>query len=169
MDILDEIYEYVNNEFELDIKDGTRKRDYVEARALFYFLARKKTNYSYECISGFLNKNHATAIHAVKNIVGHLDEETIAEALNHFGLFKDIPRDTIGFLKRQTIELQNELKIREATIKLVPRLEDISAKLKYLTEEQRQKVFDRNNLQFESIGKYLDEVDMSIGLTIEGK
>jgi len=169
MDILDEIYEYVNKEFNLDIKDATRKRDYVEARALFYLIARKKTNYSYECISGYLNKNHATAVHAMQNIIQHLDKETVAEALSHFDCADDVPRDTIAYLRRKTSELEKELKVKEEILRIMPRMEDVYAKLKYLSEEQKQRVNRRNEFQFETIDKCLDTVNSSIGLVIQGE
>lgn len=169
MDILDEICEYINKEFNLDIKENTRKRDYVEGRALFYFIARKKTNYSYECISGYFQKNHATAVHAIQNIVPHLNEETVARALTHFDCFDEIPRDTIAYLRRKTSQLEKELKAKDEVLRVMPRLEDIYSKLKYLTEEQKQRVNRRNELQFETIDRCLDTVNTTIGTVIEGK
>ena len=48
-------------------------------------------------------------------------------------------------------------------------MEDVYAKLKYLSEEQKQRVNRRNEFQFETIDKCLDTVNSSIGLVIQGK
>ena len=57
-------------EIETKIKDisvKSRKRDIVNARVMYYYLSRKYTSASYERIAGYLNRNHATAIHSLKN------------------------------------------------------------------------------------------------------
>ena len=57
-------------EIETKIKDisvKSRKRNIVNARVMYYYLSRKYTSASYERIAGYLNRNHATAIHSLKN------------------------------------------------------------------------------------------------------
>ena len=166
MDILDEICEYVNKEFNLDIKDVTRKRDYVEARALFYLIARKKTNYSYECISGYLNKNHATAVHAVQNIVRHLSKDTVIKALAHFDLMDDIPEDNPIHYKYKLEEAEEELKHKREMVNIIPKLEDVYSRLKYLSEEQKEIARRTTKLQFETIDRCLDRVMVTLGLVV---
>ena len=50
-----------------DISVKSRKKDIVTARVMYYYLSRKYTSASYERIAGYLNRNHATAIHSLKN------------------------------------------------------------------------------------------------------
>jgi len=57
-------------EIETKIKDisvRSRKRDIVNDRVMYYYLSRKYTRASYERIAGYLNRNHATAIHSLKS------------------------------------------------------------------------------------------------------
>ena len=58
----------VEKEFDLQLKRKTRRRVYVEARAIYYMLLREKGRMSFANISETLDKNHATVLHAVKNL-----------------------------------------------------------------------------------------------------
>jgi len=62
---LEQIRDVVETVTGLDLMDHRRNRQLVEARALFYFLARKNTNSSLMKIGDFLNKNHATVMNAL--------------------------------------------------------------------------------------------------------
>jgi len=50
----------------LDIKKNTRKRDFMYGRMIYYYFARKMTDYSFSKIGIFMGKDHATVIHALK-------------------------------------------------------------------------------------------------------
>ena len=58
----------VESEFNLQLKRKTRKRDYVEARAIYYMLLREKGRMTVASISSTLDKNHATVLHSIKNL-----------------------------------------------------------------------------------------------------
>ena len=60
--VKDIIEDYYN--FKLD--SVTRKRKYVEARAIYYYILRNKFHYSLSAIAKTLNKNHATVLHFTK-------------------------------------------------------------------------------------------------------
>ncbi len=159
MGILDEIYTYVNGVYGIDIKEKTRKQEYSDGRALFCLIVRKKTNFTYQCIGDYLNKNHATVMYAVKNTSNYLDKEIIAEALKHFGLVKEMPRDTITYLQEKTNQLSEQLEQKTEVLRMLPKLEDIYNNLNELTEKQRKLVSRRNELQFNTIGRCLERVD----------
>ncbi len=159
MGILDEIYNYVNGVYGIDIKEKTRKQEYADGRALFSLIVRKKTKFTYQCIGDYLNKNHASVLHAVKNIVIHLDKEIIAEALKHFNLVDEMPRDTIAYLQEKTNQLSEQLEQKTEVLRMLPKLEDVYNNLNELTEKQRKLVSRRNELQFNTIGRCLNRVD----------
>lgn len=166
MDILDEIYNYVNNEFNLDIKKSTRRRDYVDARALFYLLSRKKTDYGYVFIADYLNQNHATAVHSVHNVSQHLKKDTVIKALSHFDLMDEIPEDHSLNLKCRLEKSEEELKHKREMVNIIPKLEDVYSRLKYLSEEQKEIARRTTKLQFETIDRCLDRVMVTLGLVI---
>lgn len=166
MDTLDQICNYVNKEFNLDIKENTRKRNHVDARALFYLIARKATNYSYECIAGYLKKNHATAVHGVHNIVRHLNEDTVIKALAHFDLMDDIPENNPIHYKHRLEQAEEELKHKREMVNIIPKLEDVYSRLKYLSEEQKEIARRTTKLQFETIDRCLDRVMVTLGVVI---
>lgn len=60
---LTEIYSVVCQMSNVDIRDKSRKRNYVDARNVFYGIARKLTNHSHAVIGGFLNRDHTTSVH----------------------------------------------------------------------------------------------------------
>lgn len=63
---LKEIAEVVNHYFGLDIRKNSRKREYIMARCIYYYIAKKYTNRSFAAIGRELGKDHATAIHGLK-------------------------------------------------------------------------------------------------------
>lgn len=162
MEILDEIYNYVNNVYGIDIKEKTRKTEYSDGRALFSLIVRKKTNLTYQCIGDYLNKNHATVMHSVKNVSHYLDKEVIAEALNHFGLKDEMPRDTIAYLQERTKQLSEQLEQKTEVLRMMPKLEDVYSKLNNLSTDKRQQVSRRNEEHFDTIYKTLNLIETRI-------
>jgi len=49
-----------------EFKSKSRERYIVEARHLYYWLLRKKTNYSLSTLGKMLGKDHATVLHSIK-------------------------------------------------------------------------------------------------------
>ena len=64
----DTIKQIVENYFEISISRNTRKRQYVEARAIYYKLCRIFTQLSLEQIGKSVNRDHASVLHGVKSI-----------------------------------------------------------------------------------------------------
>lgn len=62
------IKEIVDNYFELNLKRNTRKRQYVEARAIFYKLCREFTKLSLEEIGEQVNRDHASVLHGIRSL-----------------------------------------------------------------------------------------------------
>ena len=62
------IKEIVESYFELSISRNTRKRQYVEARAIYYKLCREFTQLSLEQIGKSVKRDHASVLHGVKSI-----------------------------------------------------------------------------------------------------
>lgn len=50
----------------VDIHAKTRKRHIVDARRIFFYLARRHTSFSLSVLGGYFNLDHATALHAVR-------------------------------------------------------------------------------------------------------
>jgi Txe/YoeB family toxin of Txe-Axe toxin-antitoxin module len=62
------IRDIVEYHFNLDISNKSRKFEYVFARACYYKICRDFGGYSYKKIADTLNKNHATVLHALKEL-----------------------------------------------------------------------------------------------------
>ena len=65
---LQHIKDFVDSEFQIDITKNTRERRYIEARSLYYFLAREYTPLSLTEIGRSLNRHHATVLHSINNV-----------------------------------------------------------------------------------------------------
>lgn len=66
----------VESEFNLQLKRKTRRREYIEARAMYYMLLREKGRMTVSAISKTLDKNHATILHALKNLHNWMTYDT---------------------------------------------------------------------------------------------
>jgi len=69
---LDQIVSRLNALAEIDILNNTRKREYVEARALFCTIAYTYVNLNLTQVADYLKKrgkssDHATVLHAIRN------------------------------------------------------------------------------------------------------
>ena len=67
------IKEIVEDFYKLKIDLKTRQRKYVEARAIYYKLLRDNSRMSLEAIGKTMNRDHATALHSLKNIKDWLE------------------------------------------------------------------------------------------------
>ena len=69
---MDNILNVINKELGINIFRNTRKREYVDGRALFYFIVRKNYKVTLKEIGKFAGQykypvHHATIVHALKN------------------------------------------------------------------------------------------------------
>tara|TARA_B110000114_G_scaffold96450_1_gene101624 strand:- start:609 stop:1160 length:552 start_codon:yes stop_codon:yes gene_type:complete len=112
-----EIAEKLINLSGIDLFENTRKRDYVEIRALACFLMREKLNMRLCSIAKFFQDNfkpmdHATVIYAVKNYPYYKKANSSLEKLElsfrwEEGLnFEEM--DRIEFLEMKLTTLQNK-------------------------------------------------------------
>lgn len=61
------IKELVKQEYGYDVDSPTRKREVVEARAMFYSILKNFSNLTLAAIARTVDKNHATVLHGLKN------------------------------------------------------------------------------------------------------
>jgi hypothetical protein len=63
-----QIKELILRELKVDITETCRKREIIEARALYFYLVKKLyKKRSLQSIAGDFNMNHATVVHSLKN------------------------------------------------------------------------------------------------------
>jgi len=101
------VREIVENYYKIDITDITRKRLYVEARALYYKLLRDNTRLSMEEIGKGMNKDHSTVVYFIKQVKDWIEYDrelrTDYEILNE-RLTKAIELNPKGFKVSETYE-----------------------------------------------------------------
>jgi hypothetical protein len=73
------IVEKVTN---LDLGEGNRKRDYSDARAMYYKICRDMTNETVQAIGVEVGRDHATVVHGIKNVFPVVDKNVYNEIIN---------------------------------------------------------------------------------------
>ena len=63
----DKIIRIVTKELNIDVFAKTRKKSFVEARAMCYYFLRDNMNMPYQEIADVFEKNHASVLHAVNS------------------------------------------------------------------------------------------------------
>lgn len=70
---LKDIADVVSNTLEIDIRKRTRQREFVNARAVYYKIARDYTPFSLARIGRELGQDHASVIHYLNNVFPTLE------------------------------------------------------------------------------------------------
>lgn len=102
---LQDIKNFVDSEFDIDIIKNTREREYVEARCLYYKLAKEHTKLSLKRIGGKLKRDHSTVLHALNNVWEHAIA-TNEDVYDSYYKFKDIVAES-------NVIIENEYTLRQ--------------------------------------------------------
>ena len=159
---LGKIIEYTNEVFEIDIRNTTRKREYVEARAFYYEIARKVTNFSLEEIGRQVDKDHATVLYALMNIVQFLDEKEIQKGFANFSYVDEEDKLSFSYLYRRNKELEKELNKKNAVLSLIPQLESVYEKMNLEDDFISEIIKRRSEYYLTRAGDYVNELNNKI-------
>ena len=146
------IKEIVESYFELSISRNTRKRQYVEASAIYFKLCREFTQLSLEQIGESVNRDHASVLHGVRSI------NTWVEVDKRMNNSMHILRNKIinyQIEKDETVELNESIVLKYIQLKeQVKELEvmnkTLSTELKEITEKHDKR--ERFYLKYGFIG-----------------
>jgi hypothetical protein len=120
------IIDLVTTESGFDIKNTTRKRDYVEARALCYTLLRDHLNMSY-CLIGYnFDKTHASILHAVNNFPYMMKFNPALKTL-YFDInrqIEDMKEDLTPLEKREYSLMDEIVKLKQENMALKKKIKD---------------------------------------------
>jgi hypothetical protein len=108
------IKEIVENYFEISISRNTRKRQYVEARAIYFKLCRIFTQLSLEQIGKSVNRDHASVLHGIRSI--NTWEEVDKRMNNNMRILKN---KIINYQveKDKTVELNESIVLKYIQLK----------------------------------------------------
>ncbi len=111
---LQDIKNFVDTEFDIDIIKNTREREYVEARCLYYKLAKEHTKLSLKRIGGKLKRDHATVLHSLNNVWEHA-LSTNEDIYDAYYKFKDIVAESNVIIENE-YTLKQQLMMANAEI-----------------------------------------------------
>lgn len=105
----------VEEYFEVDITTNSRKRKFIEARAMYYKLMREHTGYSLYKIGESVGKDHAVAINGLNRLDGWLTyDRDMSEIYNELTDMVLIAlRKEEGFIRFDDTEQLYEVKYNE--------------------------------------------------------
>jgi len=135
------IKEIVENYFELSISRNTRKRQYVEARAIYFKLCREFTQLSLEQIGKSVIRDHASVLHGVRSINTWVQVDKRMSNSMHILRNKII---NYQIEKDETVELNESIVLKYIQLKeQVKELEEInktlSTELNEITEKHNKR------------------------------
>jgi len=111
---IENVRNFIEDKTELDISRKSRKRKYVYARSMFFYLSRKYAGCSYSEIAKEVKCNHASVIYSIRHTVPVIfrEEPQLKRLCDHFvSLFtEEIVSDTKS--KSDIISENIDLKIR---------------------------------------------------------
>ena len=103
MNKLKEILDFVIRETTEDITSKSREQAVTDARAIYFKLVREHTNFSFKAIGESLNKNHATVIHAVKNVfpAAVMNNRSCTRAYNKYNnISNDVTNEDVNLIAK---------------------------------------------------------------------
>jgi hypothetical protein len=105
------IIELINQELAVDITQECRKREIIEARALYFYIIKKLyPKMSLQRIANPLNKNHATVIHSLKNYTYYEKYNPKLEDIkNNILHLVGESQEPVDLTKMQTIDLKKRI------------------------------------------------------------
>ena len=131
------IKETVDNYFEVNLKRNTRKRNYVEARAIFYKLCREFTKMSLEQIGEQVNRDHSSVLHGIRCLNNWVEQDSriknnlriLRNKIRNFEDEKDNIIDLDESIVLKYVQLKEQVKEQEEIINdLRKALNDITEK-----------------------------------------
>lgn len=123
----------VEDYFSVDIGKNTREKQYITARSYFYKLLRDNTNMTLSRIGKVFNKNHATVLHSIKQLEGHINYDNYIETeyLSLNSIFLDYI-DVELLSKYDSVEAENQ---REGYYELMCDFKELSRKYNTLKKD----------------------------------
>lgn len=113
---LDEIREYLEKTLKIDLREKTRRREYVYGRAVYFKLCREYTKFNLDKIGKSVNVIHCSVLHSINNIfpiVMQYDEtlKNIYEDYKFTHKYKesDVRQNYLSLMK-ENVGLRTELK-----------------------------------------------------------
>ena len=145
MNKLKEILEFVIRETTEDITSKSREQAVTDARAIYFKLVREHTNFSFKAIGESLNKNHATVIHAVKNVfpAAVVNNRSCKRAYNKFN-------NIANGISEKEVNLINDLKLEIRRLKTEKQFTINEQLYRELNSEDKKVYDERANLVLKS-------------------
>ena len=122
--LADEILTICTKYYNLDLHEKTRKREYVDARQMFFYLVRDFCDVlTLEYIGKKLNKDHATVIHSLEQVENFIENNCVIRE-NYVNLvkiiesetnFKNVSYSNYRKRNREIVEIASDLQQLETT------------------------------------------------------
>ena len=150
---MDQIKKIIKEVTGIDVNNATRRRDVVEARALYFKLVKDKYNYTLQEIGNSVNKDHATVIHALNNVDMWMrfNQDLFNKYLDCLKMLDIAVFDeTPTFFQLENIKLKEHIATLNETIEELKKLRD-EIKRKYKQSKVETVLFDLEQLKKERL------------------
>tara|TARA_R110001592_G_scaffold204577_2_gene454675 strand:+ start:3011 stop:3553 length:543 start_codon:yes stop_codon:yes gene_type:complete len=148
---LNNIRDYVSEWFNIDLTDKSKTREYSEARAFYYKIAREFTKCGLAMIAESVGKTHASVIHSMKNTLPHLDQTIVSTIHHHYSndykianpLVNSTLKEANTDLMKDNLELRTEVESLRLLVGKLPMLGDLVDSLDALPDAKIPVAKDR--------------------------
>jgi len=159
-----EIINTINATLEVNIRSKSRKREIVYSRFIFYRLMRNK-NHSLEKIGSFLDKDHATVIHGLKQFDNLIEYED----------FKEQYDKVVNELKEKGGIISGKIMKQHTTnnsfFEMFKELNCTQAEMGHLIDLDKNSVHDwlknKNEMKFSKLEEAAERLGKKVKITIE--
>lgn len=141
------IKEIVENYFDISISRTTRKRQYVEARSIYFKLCRDFTQLSLEQIGKTVNRDHSSVLHGIRSINTWVEVDKrmnnnmriLKNKVINYQVEKDETVNLDESIVLKYLELKDQVKNQQEII------DKLSSDLKQITEKhtKREKFYKK--------------------------
>lgn len=145
---LEQIRNFIELHTNLNLKKNTRQRAYVEARAVYYKLARDFTHSSLPDISRSVGLTHASVIHSLNKVFPtlHIYNKKMMELYDEFSdiqKFSDVPTEDLSALEENNILKEKLYEQRSKNKHMHDRMHAIESLMENLSDDEIDKVADK--------------------------
>lgn len=151
-----EIKNIVQDYYNIDITSDLRKRNYVEARAIYFSLLRKNSRLSLEAIGKTVARHHATVLHNIRQLEGWIKYDKRLNAdyqyLSNVIISKkdEVTEDDLATL--ESVKTQNHIlttkleELKQINLELSIELKDVCEKYVKVKDIEDQKLLEKYGL-----------------------
>ena len=137
----EKIRHFIETEYNLNLKARTRKREYSDARCMFFYIARTYLRSSYDAMASYLNRDHSTALHHLKNVHPslYMYDRVYRDTLNKFEALEILTKADSPIFDKEESLLSVNFRLSSLNESLSNEISELKAEIRRLKSFSTEK------------------------------